>query len=120
MRQLQWLGLLVVLGWCGGALAQTPTAAAEPNESAEAPGLPHDISGIVTSIDASGAKLTVQTRSSRVVQVDATAALQTHRANIPPVGHAVYAHGTYDAKGVLQAATIQREKDSAVGWRADR
>jgi hypothetical protein len=122
MRQLQRyaMALAMVVGYGGGAAAQTSSTKAEENAQAEAPWLSHEISGIVKSIDADGSQLTVQTRTGRLVQVDASPAIQTNRVNIPPVGHAVNVQGTYDAKGVLQASMIQRAKDSSVGWPADR
>jgi hypothetical protein len=122
MRQLQWyaMALAIVVGCGGGAAAQTSSTKVEENAQAEAPWLSHQISGIVKSIDVGGSQLTVQTRSGRLVQVDASPAIQTNRVNIPPVGHAVNVQGTYDAKGVLQASMIQRAKDSSVGWPADR
>jgi hypothetical protein len=122
MRQLQRyaMALAMVVGYGGGAAAQTSSTKAEENAQAEAPWLSHEISGIVKSIDAGGSQLTVQTRTGRLVQVDASPAIQTNRVNIPPVGRAVNVQGTYDAKGVLQASMIQRAKDSSVGWPADR
>jgi uncharacterized protein DUF5666 len=122
MKQRQWYAMAIVMVFgCGtGAAAQVSSSGTDENAQAVAPWLSHEISGIVKSIDAGGSQLTVETRSGRLVQVDASAAIQTNRVNIPPVGHAVKVQGTYDAKGVLQASLIQRAKDSSVGWSADR
>jgi hypothetical protein len=119
-RQRYAMAIVMLVGYGYGATAQTSVTVADENPQAQAPWLSHEICGIVKSIDAGGSQLTVQTRSGRLVQVDASAAIQTNRVNIPPVGHAVNVHGTYDAKGVLQASMIQRAKDSATGWPADR
>jgi len=122
MRQLQWSVIVIVLVVdCGsGATAQTTSKRAEQNSQTDAQGLSHEISGVVKSIDASGSPLTIETRTGRLVQVDATGAIQMQRINVPPVGHAVRVRGTYDAKGVLHAEMILREKESPIGWPKDR
>ncbi len=80
----------------------------------------HEIYGTVKSVDAGGSKITLQTRDGRVIEVDITVAVQTHRSSIPPTGRGVNVRGTYDAKGVLHAETVNRAKDSPAGWPADR
>jgi hypothetical protein len=112
--------IVLVFGCRSGATAETTSKRTEQNAQAEAPGLSHEICGIVKSIDAGGSRLTLQTRTGRLVQVDAAGAIQTQRINVPPVGHAVDVRGTYDAKGVLQAEMILRQKESPVSWPADR
>jgi hypothetical protein len=82
--------------------------------------IPHEVTGLIKSIDNNGTQLTIQTRTGRVIQVDATAAIEAHRANISVVGGAVKVQGAFDANGVLKASVIQREKDTAAQWAADR
>jgi hypothetical protein len=122
MRQF-WrsIVLIVLVIGCGtAAAAQTTSKRAPQKAQTEAPGLSHEICGIVKSIDAGGSRLTVETRTGRLVQVDATTAIQTRHINLPPAGHPVEVRGTYDAKGVLLAETILRQKESPTGWPADR
>ena len=54
-----------------------------------------------------------------MVKVDATTAIKTYRSIVLAVDGAINASGTYDAKGVLHAETIQRAKNSPTSWLAD-
>jgi hypothetical protein len=120
MRGLKsWIAISVLLGAAAGAGAQTPArtpAHAAPPQT----WIPHEVTGVVKSIDNNGTQLTIQTRTGQVVQIDATAAIEARRANISAVGGAVKVQGAFDANGVLKATAIQREKDTAAQWVADR
>jgi hypothetical protein len=120
MRRLQsWIAILVLLGAAVGAGAQTPARA--PAQSAPPQTwIPHEVTGVVKSIDNNGTQFTIQTRTGQVIQIDATAAIEARRANISAVGGAVKVQGAFDANGVLKASAIQREKDTAAQWVADR
>jgi hypothetical protein len=120
MRRLQsWIAISVLLGAAVAAGAQTP--ARGPAQSAPPQTwIPHEVTGVVKSIENNGTQLTIQTRTGRVIQIDATAAIEARRANISAVGGAVKVQGAFDATGVLKATVIQREKDAAAQWVADR
>jgi hypothetical protein len=120
MRRHQALiAIFVLLGAAAGSGAQTPARA--PTQSAPPQTwISHEITGIVKSIENNGTQITIQTRTGHVIQIDATAAIEARRANISSVGGAVRVQGAYDANGVLRATVIQREKDAAALWVADR
>jgi len=123
MRQFRPPILIIVLvAGCGigAAAAQTTSKQAPRSAQPEAPGPLHEVYGTVKSIGAAGSRFTLQTRDGRSVQVDAAAAVETHRSNLPPAGHGVNVRGTYDAKGVLHAETVNRAKESPAAWPADR
>jgi hypothetical protein len=103
-----------------GALPLTAGAAAgaAAAQPARAEGAAHVVFGTVRAIE--GSVLSIETRSKSVIQVDAKQAAQNHRLHAAAVGHAVQVNGTYDAKGVLRADTVQRAKDSALLWPADK
>lgn len=77
-----------------------------------------DMFGIVRDIKDS--RLTIQTRTGQLIQVDAATAMQAHLSVAPVVGHAVEVRGTSDASGILHAETILRAKDSPAMWPPDR
>jgi hypothetical protein len=112
--------IVLIIGYESAVTAQPSSKGASQNAQTEAPGVSHEICGIVKSIDAGGSRLTVETRTGRLVQVDASGAIQTRRTNLPSAGRAVDVRGTYDAKGVLHAEMILRQKESSAGWPADR
>ncbi len=96
--------------------ATAPMAAAQTKS--DAPDVQHDIYGTVRSVD--GAKLSIETRAKKTIQVDTKAAAEAQRAVVLVVGHAVLVHGAYDAKGVLRASSIQRAKSSPALWPEDK
>jgi len=87
---------------------QTPP----PESASKTEGATHEVVGTLSS--AKGSRLTITTRTGRVVEVDATAAIQGHRSCLLIVGHPVCARGEFDRKGVLHADVILRAKDSSV------
>lgn len=92
-----------------GGVAQT---------SREAKDTEHEIYGTIRSVE--GARLSIETRSKKVIQVDLKAALDGHRSVVPVVGRSLVVRGTYDKKGVLHASAAQRAKDSASLWPDDK
>ena len=95
MSRLQsWIAIFVLLGAAAGAGAQTPARA--PAQAAPPQAwIPHEVTGVVKSIDNNGTQLTIQTRTGRVIQIDATAAIEARRANISAVGGAVKVQGAF-------------------------
>ncbi len=98
---------------CAAAPGAGTTSEAPRPESTE-----HIVFGRIRSIE--GSRLSIETRSKTVIQVDAKPAIQARRINVPVVGRAVRVHGTYDAKGVLHADNVQSAKDSELLWPADK
>jgi hypothetical protein len=78
---------------------------------------PHEVFGAIDTIN--GSQLTILLRSGKVLQVDATTAIQQERSTQLFIGRPVAVEGTYDAKGTLHADHIYRVKTS-VPWPADR
>ena len=64
--------------------------------------------------------ITVQTRTGTTLEVDSAAALKGERSAPIVIGHAIFARGTMDKKGILHAESIQRAKDAPAMWPADR
>jgi hypothetical protein len=77
-----------------------------------------EIYGKIQSIK--GTMVTLQTRTGRVVQVDAKPAMEAQRSAPLVVGRAVAVKGTVDKAGTFHAETLQRAKDSSILWPADR
>ena len=99
------------------APAVTPQTAT-PHTASAAKDSTHDVYGTLRKVE--GSRFTIETRTGKTIQVDATVAIEQGRMiNFPTVGHAVDARGTYDAKGVLHADTILRWKDSPALWPLD-
>lgn len=84
----------------------------------EAADVQHDIYGTIRSVD--GAKVTIETRAKKTIQVDTKAANEAQRAVVLVVGHAVLVRGAYDKKGVLHASSVQRAKLSPALWPEDK
>ena len=97
---------------------KTTAATAEAHVArAEAPE-EHQVSGVVLKID--GNRLTIQTRTNKTVEIDATEAKASfHYSVVIPVGDAVVAVGSYDANGVMHAAIVYRTKRSPTTWPPD-
>jgi hypothetical protein len=81
-------------------------------------GAAHEVTGTLLAIK--GSKLTLRTRTGRVVRVDASEARRRERSAVLVLGKPFYVSGTYDAAGVLHAAAIVRAKRSQATWPADR
>lgn len=78
----------------------------------------HEVYGTIRSIK--GMRLTVQTRSGSMVEVDAAPAREAHRSVALALDQAIDAVGTSDKAGVLHAETIQHAKPSSAMWPPDR
>ena len=119
MKQLQLLIFAIALSVASSRSfnGQEPSASQSSAKSADK-GSEHQIFGIIRSVK--GSQLTVETRDKRMVKVDATAAIKASRTAVLAVDGAINVAGTYDAKGVLRAETIQRAKSSPAIWPADR
>jgi hypothetical protein len=95
------------------ALARTPQAAAPEDKEAQ-----HAVYGTIRSVE--GSTLTIETRDKKMVKVNTKRAVESQRIGVLIVGRAVLVHGTYDAKGTLQASAIQRAKASPALWPEDK
>ena len=77
----------------------------------------HEVFGAIESIN--GSQLTIRLRGEKLLQVDATAAIEQQHSTQLFIGRSVAAEGTYDAQGALHADHIYRVKTS-VSWPDDR
>jgi len=93
--------------------ARTPQAAAPQSKETQ-----RAVYGTIRSID--GSTLTIETRDKKMVKVNTKAAIESQRAGVLIVGRTVLVHGSYDAKGMLQASAIQRAKASPTLWPEDK
>jgi hypothetical protein len=107
-----WGSLLGVRSLSGQTPSASKTAANATDGSTQ-----HQLYGTIR--DVKGSRLTIETRDKRMVEVDAAVATKTHRAVVLSVGGTICVVGSYDAKGVLHAETIQRAKSSPTVWPAD-
>jgi hypothetical protein len=119
VRQIVFAGALAAANPVGLLAASAPAAAQDSSQSksGEKPGM-NEVYGTIHEIK--GARLSVETRTGKIVQVDATAAQQGHRCATLVVGHAIDAVGTMDKAGVLYAESIQHAKPSSAMWPPDR
>lgn len=95
------------------ALARTPQAAAPESKEAQ-----HAVYGTIRSVE--GSTLTIETRDKKMLNVNTKSAVDAQRSVVFVVGRAVLIHGSYDAKGTLQASAIQRAKSSQALWPQDK
>lgn len=103
----------------GTAAAAEPSTHAAPAPTEDAAAVwEHQLTGSILSVD--GTRLRIEARDKRTVEVDATPAVQSHRASVLSAHGLVTIVGAYDAKGVLHAQTIQRAKSATTAWPADR
>jgi hypothetical protein len=79
---------------------------------------PHEVTG--TLIGKSGSRLTLRTRTGKLVHVDDSGAVRNERSVVFVVGENFSAQGTYDTSGVLHATGIVRAKPSSSTWPPDR
>jgi hypothetical protein len=103
-----------------GTSSQKPALMGAPSLGAlrSTIGAAHEVTGTLLAIK--GSKLTLRTRTGRVVRVDDSGAERHERSAVLVLGEPFYASGTYDATGVLHAAAIVRAKRSQATWPADR
>jgi hypothetical protein len=78
----------------------------------------HDVFGTIRNIK--GSQLTIETRTGRLVQVDATEAIRAHLSVPLAEANTVEVRGTLDAQGVLHAEAILRVMDLPELWPDDR
>jgi len=95
------------------SFSRTPQAAAAQSKETQ-----HAIYGTIRSID--GSTLTIETRDKKMLKVNTKPAIESQRAGVLIVGRTVLIHGSYDAKGALQASAIQRAKPSPTLWPEDK
>ena len=115
--------ILFVAGW--HAIGQSAVSVAEQTSpggqakgSPEAKEAEHEIYGTIRSIE--GDRLSIETRSRKIIQVDIKAAIEGHRSVVPVLGRSLAIRGTFDKKGALHASVVQRAKDSASLWPEDK
>lgn len=125
MKKLLAISILILLvaGWLAIGLspvsfAQQTSPGGKAQGSQEAKAAEHDIYGTIRTVE--GPRLSIETRSKKIIQVDIKPAIDGHRSVVPVVGRSVAVHGTYDKKGVLHAIVVQRAKDSASLWPEDK
>jgi hypothetical protein len=125
MRKILSVSILILLVASWHAIGQSTVSFAEQTSpggqakgSPEAKDTDHEIYGTIRSVD--GARLSIETRSKKIIQVDIKPAIDGHRSVVPVVGRSLAVRGTYDKKGVLHASTVQRAKDSALLWPEDK
>jgi hypothetical protein len=106
-KQLRISAWVLIVAAAGFAWSQATPAAAQ-----------HLICGIVHKV--SGAKFALETRTGKVVQVDASAAVKAGRTAILSEGLAISAEGNLDKSGALQAETVVRIKSARTMWPEDR
>jgi hypothetical protein len=96
------------------AMAETQVANAQVATGPEE----HQVSGVVLKIE--GDRLTIQTRTNKTVEIDATEAKSSLRYSaVVPVGASVVAVGYYE-NGVLHAVLVWRSKRLPATWPPDR
>src|ERR1700752_1480222 len=98
------------------ALAMTSTTDAE--KQAGGISAAHDVFGTIRNIK--GSQLTIETRTGRLMQVDATEAIRAHLSVPLAEANTIEVRGTLDAQGVLHAETILRAMDLPELWPDDR
>jgi hypothetical protein len=81
-------------------------------------GAAHEVTGTLVAIK--GSRLTLRTRTGRVVRIDDSDARRHERSAVLVLGESFYVGGTYDAACVLHAVAIVRAKRSQTTWPADR
>jgi len=122
IRNCMLMLLAVAAGGTCFAMPQAPAAKETPKKESAAKSAeekaPREIYGKIQSFK--GTRITLQTRSGSIVQVDAKSAMEAQRSAPLVVGRAVAVKGTVDKAGVLHAEILQRAKDSSVLWPADR
>ncbi len=78
----------------------------------------HQFTGVIGVL--TGSAFILRTRTGRLLQVDATAAVRTARSVKLYLGETVFVRGRLTGPWGLDAASILREKWSAAMWAADR
>lgn len=101
-----------------GVLACSTTFAAWGQPPAGSGATEHLMSGIVHKIN--GNKFTLELRTGKTVQVDASSAAKSEKLVTLSEGLAVSAGGTLDKAGILHAEMVNRIKSARAMWPEDR
>jgi hypothetical protein len=111
--------VLVVASTVGFGENAYGQAASPGKSSADEHAAPlHLICGVILKVNRTNLEL--QTRTGKIIQVDAAKAIKAQRSVALREGLAVAAEGTVDKAGSLQAETINRIKSSRTLWPEDR
>jgi hypothetical protein len=108
-----FFGAIAFLAPAPSSFARTPQAAAPQSKETQ-----HAVYGTIRSVE--GSTLTIETRDKKMLKVNTKPAIESQRTGVLIVGRAVLIHGSYDAKGTLQASAIQRAKSSPSLWPEDK
>jgi hypothetical protein len=100
------------------ALACTTPFAAWGQAPAKRVATEHQMSGIVHKIN--GNNFTLQLRTGKTVQVDASSAAKSEKLATLTDGLAVSAEGTMDKAGIMHAGMVNRIKSARAMWPEDR
>jgi hypothetical protein len=111
-KQLAIFGLLPA-----GARSATPLRPSFP-QYANLPAGVHQFTGVIGVL--TGSAFTLRTRSGRLLQVDATAAVRNYRSVDLYPGETVSVRGRLTGPWGLSAALVLREKWSSAMWSPDR
>jgi hypothetical protein len=111
-------GAMICAATCASFCAAAPTPQGQEQSKGGEKSATHEISGTIRSMK--GMRLTVETRTGSMVQVDAGPATEAHRCVALALDHAIDAIGTTDKAGVLHAETVQHAKPSPAMWSPDR
>ncbi len=101
----------------GGGRARLPKIRHIDMRAPLSPGQ-HEIYGTVRSISSSA--VVVQKRGGEQVRIDPAEAKRASHFAPPSIGQALFARGTYDKAGVLEAQTIGHAVDRPAMWPLDR
>ncbi|HEY1883252.1 MAG TPA: hypothetical protein VGG51_09475 [Candidatus Cybelea sp.] len=111
-QQLEIFGL-------GGTAATAPTGHAIPATAYRgAVKTRNEVTG--TLVKVAGSEIVLRTRTGKLVRVDVAAARKNQRVQDLIAGRPFDVRGTYDAAGVMHAATVIRAKPSPSTWPLDR
>jgi Bacterial Ig-like domain (group 3)/FG-GAP-like repeat/FG-GAP repeat len=109
---------LTIFGLLGISASRKTITPAPVTENVPTKKNPREIYGTITSI-INASHVTIKTRKGRLLNVDASVAIQNEQCIGLEVGEHVDVQGAIDANGVFQANTIQRAKDSDQLWPKD-
>ncbi len=113
---------LMIFGPNGSTASSSANSVALSTAAASLPpGAAQRVSGRLLAID--GTTLTLLTRTSQIVTVDASRAVETERVAVLIVGQAYTALGAAPSIGstaILQAASVMRAKRSPAAWPKDQ
>jgi hypothetical protein len=118
----RWRAICLGAGLAGFVIAWTSPpphhAAAARRSVQDSTSTPNALRGWVRSIN--GMEVIVESRTGRLVRVDASPAMQAGHTGVLHRDQPVMALGQTDSRGVLHAITVQRLKGSPDTWPPDR